>query len=158
MKTGPKPKCLCGEDKCRTCHARKYKATKRAALKRTALKRSSKPIARKTAVKVRRSKPRRVAVLRDPAYRQWLRDKWTCFVCWDISQSHCGRTEAAHLDRVNGTGSKGPDSGCGPLGVWHHRELHRIGAKDFETKYGVDLKARAAEYYALYLIWKESQQ
>lgn len=74
MKTGPKPKCLCGEDKCRTCHARKYMATRRANLKRktrlkqkASIRRSSKPIARKAAVRGKRAKPR--GPMRDKGYR-----------------------------------------------------------------------------------------
>lgn len=83
-------------------------------------------------------------------------------MCVDVCRSHgghpvkiCGRTEAAHLGRTNGMRSKGPDSGCAPIGMGHHRELHRIGAKDFEKKYSIDLRQRAAEFYELYLTWKE---
>lgn len=143
-----KPTCDCG--KCVTCYFRNAKRRTRlknkTPMKRTALKRSAKPI------KAKRSKPRRVAVLRDPKYMAWLRETRACLVCVRT----CGRTEAAHT-KVNGTASKGPDPSCVPLGRGHHMELHRIGVKDFEAKYGIDLKREAEAHYLAYTAWREGR-
>jgi hypothetical protein len=45
--------------------------------------------------------------------------------------------------------SKGPDSSCVPLCRKHHDE-YDAGRKAFEKKYGVSMKALAAEHYARY--------
>lgn len=109
-------------------------------MKRTPLKRSTKPIPK------RRAKPRR-GPLRCPAYRAWLRDKFC--------GCGCGRTpcHAAHTQN-NGTGSKGPDSGCGPLFWRCHRE-YDAGRKDFEAKYGVDMKNVAARYWICFQVERD---
>ena len=108
------------------------------------MKRSGRP-------KVRRATPRRVSVDRDPEYLAWLRERPCCIA---QASKQVTRTEAAHTAN-NGMRSKGPDSSCVPLCWEHHREQHRIGVKDFEAKYGIDLANEAAAHHAAYLIWKE---
>jgi hypothetical protein len=102
---------------------------------------------RRTPVKKRRAKPRR-GPLRDAKYRRWLRDRlcavWrgpdSCFLLSDCDAAHTAN---------NGMGSKGPDSSCVPLCRKHHRE-YDAGRKAFEKKYGVDMRAIAAEQWARY--------
>lgn len=132
--------------------------------RRTPLKRSTKPIARKKRPNVKRSKPRRVSVERKPEYLRWLRENCMCIFC--VAQSKAGETvtrewlheivDPAHTSN-NGRGSRGPDSGCVPLCRAHHSEQHRIGVKDFEAKYGVDLKREAETHYSVFTIWKENE-
>src|SRR6516162_6586900 len=101
-------------------------------MRRSALKATT-PLKRKTPLKKFRSS-RRVSVLRDPKYKAWLRENCECLICVKLGVSisgFCGRTEAAHVLKTNGMRSKGPDSGCIPLGQGHHRELHNRGMKDF---------------------------
>lgn len=106
---------------------------------------------RKVSVKKRRAKPRR-GPLRSVPYRSWLRNKLcaietkfeTGAMCWYVNAI----SDAAHTDN-NGMGSKGPDSSCGPLCRGHHRE-YDAGRVAFEKKYGVDMKAIAAELWARY--------
>lgn len=117
---------------------------KRTALKRTtALKRGPVP-KRKTALKTKRSKARRVAVTRDPEYLKWLRDQ-NCCVVDNMLTRHGWPSDAAHTT-VNGRSSKGDDTQCIPLCRSHHIEQHRIGWKDFEKKYEIDRSDEAGRY------------
>lgn len=155
---GPKPQCDCGEKTCRICYNRSvqanYRMRRQAAeelIAVTGLKRT--PLKRKTPLKKYRSKPRKVAVLRDPKYKAWLRENCECLICVKTGvpiNAFCGRVEAAHVLKTNGMGSKGPDSGCIPLGKGHHRELHNRGAKDFSEKYAISLEFWAALYFDRY--------
>jgi hypothetical protein len=114
---------------------------------------------RRVPVKRRRETPRRVAVLRDPDYLAYLRERF-CVVCvreqehaayWKrLSQPIPVLSDAAHTE-VNGTGSKGADSSCIPLCRKHHRQLHNIGMTDFQLKYEIDLEREAEAHYAMYL-------
>ena len=130
-------------------------------IRRTELKRS--PLsARRTPVKQRRAGKRRVSVLRDPDYLDFIRDR-QCIACreerrtaidWNrLPRPFSARVEAAHT-KVNGTGSKGTDSSCLPLCTEHHREQHRIGAKDFALYYGLNLAQEAAAHWAVYEVSK----
>lgn len=49
-----------------------------------------------------------------------------------------------HHTASGGTGRKAGYETIIPLSPLKHRELHRIGVKTFQTKYGVDLAAAAA--------------
>ena len=125
-------------------------------------KRNSKPIARKTSLRKKRGTPRKVSVVRDAEFRKWLREK-SCVVCrheFDTFQINawekCHSTECAHIGPTNGMGSKGDDRFCLPLGRKHHRELHRIGMKDFNAKYGIDLR-KIVETSKYYERFKESR-
>lgn len=59
----------------------------------------------------------------------------------------CGKlpTENSHI-RGGGMGRKGDYRFIVPKCKGHHQEYHRIGAKSFEAKYGVDLLILAALY------------
>ncbi len=109
---------------------------------------------KRTAVKKKRSKPRR-GPMRDPKYRRWLRQAMGNFcIVWISGNvgaccSDALNPEAAHTQN-NGMSSKGPDSSCVPLCRKHHRE-YDAGRAAFEAKYGIDMKAEAAKYYARYL-------
>lgn len=106
---------------------------------------------RRTHIKAKRSKPRR-GPLRSVPYRSWLRKELcaiekkfeTGAMCWYVNAI----SDAAHTEN-NGMGSKGSDSSCGPLCRGHHRE-YDAGRKAFEKKYGVDMKAIAAEHWQRY--------
>lgn len=85
-------------------------------MKRTALK-------RKTTLKLKRTEPRRVSVVRDDAYKQRIRELGYCCVkeslpkaglCW-------GPIQCMHLGRRNGMGSKGSDRNVAPGCSAHHR-------------------------------------
>lgn len=108
-------------------------------------------------IKARRSKPRRVGVLRDQRYMDWLHEICRCLVCvpgvrlqgWEFLT-----IDPAHTEN-NGMRSKGADSSCVPLCRHHHRE-YDAGRAAFELKYGIDMKREAAAHYALWLIVRES--
>jgi hypothetical protein len=81
------------------------------------------PLKRKTPLKPKRTKPRRVSVARDDAYKQALRELGYCCVaesmpnagpCW-------GRIECMHLGKRNGMSSKGSDHSVAPGCSGHHR-------------------------------------
>jgi hypothetical protein len=114
-------------------------------------------VIRRTPVKKRRAKPRR-GPLRDKIYRRWVSGQF-CAVSanydWEKREpgdmcSGSGNTpkDPAHTEN-NGMGSKGPDSSCAPLCRKHHRE-YDAGRAAFEQKYGVDMKAIAAQLWARY--------
>ncbi len=82
-----------------------------------------------------------------------------------------GFTEAAHATTggmgrksdakwlVPLTGRLAPYVGRGPIhqdAEGLHRELHRIGIKSFEAKYGVDLRAIASRLYRDYQYMNQS--
>lgn len=117
-------------------------------MKRTPLK------PRTTRPRAKRKGTRRVSVDRIPEYRSWL--NWQrCAACLTklgtIYVFSNGPIDAAHTSN-NGRSSKGPDSGCLPLCRGHHLESHRIGVKDFEARYQMELKATAGEYFTR---WQE---
>ena len=64
----------------------------------------------------------------------------------------CGGRMHAHHVRVasgGGMGMKPGDRWCVPLCGSHHSELHTGGARTFEARYGVDLRAMAARLATL---------
>lgn len=124
------------------------------------ISRSTKEIGRRIAVKAKRVKARRVSVLRDRSYLDWLKER-TCVACFLVEKLIGARQ--VHVDRyvdpahgpVNGAASKGPDNEAVPLCRHHHDEQHRIGWTAFEAKYGVSREKEAVAHYAAYLISKE---
>jgi len=85
-------------------------------LKRTALK-------RKTPLKPKRTKLRRVSVVRDQPYKQVIRELGYCCVAESVPNAGTcwGRIECMHLGKRNGMGSKGSDRLCAPGCSKHHR-------------------------------------
>lgn len=81
---------------------------------------------------------------RSPAHRAWVRSHH-CVVpgCMEMP------IECAHVRRANnsGTGYKPGDKFTVSLCRDHHAESHR-GERTFEAKYGLDLMALAAEFFA----------
>lgn len=141
-------------------------------MKRSAALKRSVPIARRTRVKARRSTPRRVSVLRDQEYMDWLKER-QCVACktsfdvfsvkyQPITAFGC-LIDPAHTVN-NGRSSKGPDSSCIPLCRRHHDEMDGrlntaiVTKSQFAAKYGLDLAAEAAAHYALFLIDKENNK
>lgn len=121
-------------------------------MKRSPLPRSTKP------PKKRRSgKPRRVSVVRDKGYREWLTTQ-RCVACVARPRGFPERiwVDPAHTLN-NGRSSKGGDDSCIPLCRHHHDEMDgRLNTKivtkaAFAEKYGLDLAAIASEHYSHYL-------
>lgn len=78
------------------------------------------------------------------SHRAWVRNQH-CVVL----RVECSKTHHAHHVRTAataGTGMKPPDADCVCLCAVHHSEGHRTGWQTFQTKYGVDLQALAADY------------
>lgn len=130
-------------------------------MRRTPLKRSTTPIARNVRLKAKRSKPRRVSVLRDRAYLDLL-GQCRCVACSVAKLCYRDRLCASGLMPIDpahgpvaGARMKGPDNEAIPLCRDHHDEQHRIGWAAFETKYGFSREKEAAAYWAAYQIWKE---
>jgi hypothetical protein len=114
----------------------------------------------------KRAKPRRVSVLRDRGYLDWISAECTCVVCWLLLPTVKRHTQVERMFEriidpahgpVNGRGSKGADNEAIPLCRTHHDEQHQIGWSAFDAKYGIDRAHEARTHYAAYLIWKESQ-
>lgn len=154
----PKPSCSCG--KCATCYFRIKKREFRSNATKASLRRST-PSSRKIAVKKKRRKPRRVSVVRDKGYREFLGTR-LCLVQQLHPETLCsGRSFAAHTGN-NGRGSKGADSGCVPLCRKHHDEMDgrlntKVTTKEaFAKKYKLDLAKEAASHWELYQLEKES--
>lgn len=101
---------------------------------------------------------RRVSVLRDQNYMDWLKGQ-LCTVCKyrypgdgpDMTMQTTDSEPAHTLN--NGRSSKGPDNSCIPLCHQHHAEMDgRAGTKivtkeAFAAKYDIDLAAIAAQHY-----------
>lgn len=118
---------------------------------------------KRSAIPKRRKKPRRVSVVRDQKYMNWLKDN-LCVACHvEFSLAEPGTFPArrllrdidpAHTDKTNGMRSKGADSSCIPLCRTHHLEMDGhlntciVTKEQFARKYGLDLAAIAAEHYA----------
>lgn len=129
-------------------------------IRRTQIARSTTPI------KARRSKPRRVSVMRDKKYLAWLKTT-QCIACEstrrDLAalgfsaangfklQSKCTLIDPAH-GPVNGMRSKGDDCEAIPLCRLHHTEQHAIGWPAFEARYGVECAKEAATHYVAFLL------
>ena len=122
-------------------------------LKRTALK------VRTSAPPRKRAKPRKVSVLRDRGYLDWLRDDCRCVVCIILKMCYRDRRCASGsmpIDPAHGPSAgmrlKGPDNEAISLCRFHHEEQHRIGWNLFEAKYGFSRAAEAKAHYAAYLL------
>jgi len=116
-------------------------------MKRKTPLKSGGPIARRTKLKAKRTAPRRVAVLRDRQFLDWLITE-RCVACLNPEPDQ--ECDPAH-GPSNGTGSKGPDNGAIPLCRHHHAEQHQIGWPLFEAKYGFSREKEAAAHYAAYI-------
>lgn len=103
--------------------------------------------------KRRSGKPRRVSVVRDKKYREWLVSE-RCVAC--LNPPPDDGCDPAHTVKTNGMRSKGGDDSCIPLCRTHHNEMDgrlliSVTTKAaFAEKYGLDLAAIAAEHYARY--------
>jgi hypothetical protein len=89
---------------------------------------------------------------RSVKYRRWIAEHLCRVGVGGVPGNRLGIgicSQAAHTSN-NGTSSKGADSSCIPLCPEHHRE-YDAGRKAFEKKYGVDLKAIAAQYFQQWL-------
>ena len=90
---------------------------------------------------------RRANAARNPEHLAWIRS----LPC-SIRGCTCRTgTQAAHV-RMNtggGMGMKPPDRWTAPLCHEHHHEQHQIGHAAFDAKYGIDLRALAAELASL---------
>ena len=116
----------------------------------------------------KRTTMRRVSVLRDPGYMEWLKER-PCVACMKAGRFRavpvglCAQwwtmatIDPAHTLN-NGRSSKGPDSSCIPLCRYHHDEMDgRLSTavttkEQFAEKYGLDLAREAEANYALYRI------
>ncbi len=130
-------------------------------MKRSPLPPRTKPIARGKRPRTKRPGPaRRVSVVRDQLYMDWLKQRG-CVVCSKTNRNSTGNcfiqwgdSEPAHTAKNNGRSSKGPDSSCIPLCHQHHAEMDgRAGTKivtkeQFAAKYNLDLAVISAEHYA----------
>ena len=99
-----------------------------------------------------RPKPPRERVNRScPGHRAWVRRH-------DCSVRGCRRTpiECAHVrsGTNGGTGLKPSDRWVISLCEFHHREQHRIGEREIERKYEINLRALAAEFARRSPFWK----
>jgi hypothetical protein len=123
----------------------------------------SPPPKRRTAVKRKRATARRVSVLRDAGYLEWLRDR-RCVACVQLKMIYRDRLcasgsmpiDPAH-GPVNGARSKGPDNEAIPLCRHHHEEQHRIGWPAFQEKYGFSREKEAATHYLAYQLSREPE-
>ena len=108
----------------------------------------------------KRTKPRRGAEL-EPNYGAFLHEHGFCVGCfptWSVAFHYPIRPtnydcDGAHTEN-GGMSMKGPDRSRAPLCRVHHRE-YDAGRKAFELKYGVDMRSKAAAWYALYLTVKD---
>lgn len=100
---------------------------------------------------IKRKRGVRQGPWRSVEYRRWISQHWCC-VCFGVdivTRSDISVSQAAHTEN-NGMASKGDDSACVPLSMSVHDE-YDAGRLAFEHKYGIDLKAIAAQYYAQWL-------
>jgi hypothetical protein len=103
----------------------------------------------------KRTKPRR-GPMRDPGFKKYIR-QFFCALLDQENSTGCSSfiVEPAHTQN-NGMRSKGSDASCVPLCRKHHTEFDQ-NRKAFQIKYGVDMKALAAEHYARYQKEKEQR-
>ena len=124
---------------------------------------SRKAFIKRSSVRKKRAKPRRVSVLRDRGYLDWLSAECLCVACVLLKMiyrdrkcaSGSGPVDPAH-GPVNGMRSKGPDDGAIPLCRQHHTEQHEIGWEAFETKYGFSREAEAKTHFAAFQFAREA--
>lgn len=82
------------------------------------------PLLRRTRLKPKRSKPRRVSVARDPEHRRAVRELGYCSVARTlVNAGRCwGPIQCMHVGPRNGMGSKGSDLVCAPGCAGHHQD------------------------------------
>lgn len=97
---------------------------------------------------IKRKRGARRGPWRSVKYRQWVAAQW-CTIPPQGHETLWAPMHAAHTQN-NGMSSKGPDSSCVPLCASHHAEFD-AGRARFQGKYGVDMKAIAAHYFAQWL-------
>lgn len=111
--------------------------------------------------KKRKGGPRR-GPLRDKAFRQFV-SKFPCVACrviaglppipdFDSWPREVSISQASHSQN-NEQSSKGSDSTCAPLctvDILDHHTEYDANRKAFEKKYGVNMRALAAQYWARY--------
>lgn len=87
-----------------------------------------------------------------PSHRAWVR-RHRCSV------PRCERTqiECAHvrIGTDGGQGLKPSDRFCLSLCADHHAEQHRVGEREFERRYGIDLLALAAVFARTSPYWRQ---
>lgn len=86
-------------------------------------------------------------VVRDPDFLKWLHE-WPCCV----PSCSCAQSDAAHIRNRR---DHGDAAMVIPLCRRHHREQHDTGIVTFAAKYGLDLVAKAAWYWARWLSERE---
>ena len=65
-------------------------------LRRTPMPKATKPMKRATKpIPAKRAKPRRTTIHRDPAYREWCKDR-RCVACSKLGYGNCGDVVHAH--------------------------------------------------------------
>lgn len=97
-------------------------------------------------------------LIRDDAFRDWIRRR-PCLLA-DREPCECGKythigsnRQSVDCAHVRTKRLAGDVANCVPLcsgSGGHHMEQHRIGIKSFQAKYGLDLKATAAELWDRY--------
>lgn len=123
-------------------------------LKRTPIARGTKPI------KAKRVKPRKVSVLRDRKFLDWLKSQ-RCVVTLlrgfplaIVNMPHL-HWKANVVDPAHGPPAgmrvKGPDNEAIPLTRYYHEEQTRLGWPAFEEKYAFSRREEAAKLYSRYL-------
>lgn len=106
----------------------------------------------------RRSKPRRVAVVREPEYLAFLREEGRCPVCLTHGAPYMKRVWTQIIDpahgKVNGYGSKGSDLEAIPLCRLHHDEMEKLRWPKFCAKYKLDRQREIDIWQTAWTIWK----
>ena len=103
-------------------------------------------IARRQPIPLRRSKPRRTSVERDPKYLQWIRERPCIF-----EGDNCSLTvEAAHIG-PHGMGQKASDHSVLPICGFHHRmgflSLHGAGKRFWDIHSNLADRDRLIAHY-----------
>ena len=121
--------------------------------RRTPLNRSTTPIPRNVRPKAKRAGKRRVSVLRDRKFLDWLRERDCTLASLGIPHRCCLAVDPAHGPPV-GLRVKGPDNEAIPLCRNLHMEQTDMvgGWKAFEDKYGFSRAEQAKVFWTGYLI------
>ena len=123
--------------------------------RRKALVKSRKRIARRTRPRSKGGR-RFTHATRDPEKLTWVRKGWCALADGRFLTKHgCwmnGSNPESHHEPPLSRG--GSDERIVPLCFWHHDERHRLGKRDFERLYRVDLEALAVDTEAR---WRAAQ-
>ena len=86
--------------------------------------------------------------IRCPAHLAWVRG-FSCPVCDERQVFQLARTQAAHVrsGTDGGLSVKPGDNWAIPLCAIHHAEQHMDGENAFAARYGIDMKALAAQLW-----------